>query len=106
MTLPETVQAFFDLPKPATTSQIEAIFVPGAHVRDEARDHHGIEAITTWWRETNETTPFTAVPKSLEENGAVLVVHAEVSGSFPGSPVMLGHYFRLRDGKIEELEIK
>ena len=57
-------------------------------------------------RETNETTPFTAVPKSLEENGAVLVVHAEVSGSFPGSPVMLGHYFRLRDGKIEELEIK
>ena len=44
MTLPETVQAFFDLPKPATTSQIEAIFVPGAHVRDEARDHHGIEA--------------------------------------------------------------
>ena len=106
MTLPETVQAFFDLPKPATTSQIEAIFVPGAHVRDEARDHHGIEAITTWWRETNETTPFTAVPTSLEENGAVLVVHAEVSGSFPGSPVMLGHYFRLRDGKIEELEIK
>ena len=36
----------------------------------------------------------------------MLVVHAEVSGSFPGSPVMLGHYFRLRDGKIEELEIK
>ncbi|QYI99607.1 nuclear transport factor 2 family protein [Thalassovita mediterranea] len=106
MTLPETVQAFFDLPKPATTGQIEAIFVPGAHVRDEARDYHGIEAITTWWRETNETTPFTAVPKSLEENGPVLLVRAEVSGSFQGSPVILGHHFTLRGGKIEELEIK
>ena len=106
MTLPESVQAFFDLPKPASNRDIEAIFVPDAHVRDEARDHKGTEAITTWWRETNEATPFTAVPKSTGDSDGRLVVHAEVSGSFPGSPVMLGHYFRLRDGKIEELEIK
>ena len=64
----------------------------------------GIDEITAWWRETNETTPFTAEPKSLEERDGLLIVHAEVSGSFPGSPVMLGHYFALRDGKIESEE--
>lgn len=106
MTLNETVQAFFDLPKPATTSEISTIFAPDAKVRDEARDHEGIDEITTWWRETNETTPFTAVPKSVEERDGLTIVTAEVSGSFPGSPVDLGHYFRLRGGKIEELEIK
>ena len=106
MTLNETVQAFFDLPKPATKSDVEAIFATDARVRDEAKDHEGIDEITRWWRETNETTPFTAVPKSVEERGGVTIVTAEASGSFPGSPVDLGHYFRLRDGKIEELEIK
>lgn len=50
-------------------------------------------------------TPFRARPTRMEERGDAVVVTTEVSGSFPGSPVMLDHRFSLRDGRITSMEI-
>ena len=106
MTLSEPVQAFFALPKQGNGQELDGVFTEDARVRDEAQDHVGLDAIKAWWRHTNETTSFTAVPRSVEDMDGLTIVTAEVSGSFPGSPVMLDHRFRIRDGKISELEIK
>ncbi len=106
MTLPEPIAAFFALPKRASTSELKAVFADDAHIIDEAEGHTGFPAIAEWWRDVNEKTPFETVPMRSEVRDGLVVVSAEVSGSFPGSPVMLDHHFRLNDSKVVELEIK
>ena len=106
LTLPDVISAYFALPKQATPQELKSVFAEDAHIIDEAEGHTGFPAITEWWRDVNERTPFEAVPERLQERDGKLVVTADVSGAFPGSPVKLDHHFRVRDGKVVELEIK
>jgi hypothetical protein len=50
-------------------------------------------------------TPFTARPVSLEAQDGTILVSTEVTGAFPGSPLILGHRFTLQDERITALEI-
>ncbi|ORE90338.1 nuclear transport factor 2 family protein [Aurantimonas sp. 22II-16-19i] len=105
LNMPESLAAYFDLAPDATVAELSAAFTDDAVVSDEARRHRGILAIRDWRAETMERTPFTARPLSVEQLDDVLVVPAEVTGSFPGSPLTLTHRFVLRDGRIATLEI-
>jgi len=100
--LPPIVAAFFSATQ---TDAVVACFTRDATVRDEHRQHRGIGEIEAWHRDTMARTPFTARPVSSQARDGRLVVSAEVSGAFPGSPVMLDHSFVLRDGLIADLEI-
>lgn len=103
--LPPAIAAYFAAQQSDDIAAFEACFAPDAVVHDERRDHRGIAAITAWHIETSTRTPFTARPLSLSESGGKFVVAAEVSGAFPGSPVVLDHLFTLADGRIVALEI-
>lgn len=106
MTLAEPIAAYFALPKQAGIGDLKAVFADDAHIIDEAEGHTGFPAIADWWREVNEKTPFETVPHKVTERDGLTIVTAEVSGAFPGSPVMLDHHFRLLGGRVVELEIK
>lgn len=105
LNMPESLAIYFALAPSATVAELSAAFTDDAVVRDEARRHRGILAIHDWRVETMKRTPFTARPLAVEQHDGEFVVPAEVTGSFPGSPLTLTHRFALRDGRIAALEI-
>jgi hypothetical protein len=74
-------------------------------VRDEKRTIRGLAAITAWKRESREKYRYQVEPLSATQEGDVVTLKARVSGSFPGSPVLLDYSFTLRNEMISALEI-
>jgi hypothetical protein len=105
LTMPDPLAIYFDLDANASIAELSTVFTDDAVVRDEAKQYRGIPAIRDWRVDTMARTPFTARPLSLKDEDGVLVVPAEVTGSFPGSPLTLTHRFTVRDGRIAALEI-
>ncbi len=105
MTLPPAIAAYFKSAHDLPPEQLAAIFAEDAQVHDEKQDYHGLDTIRQWRIAAYAATQFAARPLALREEGAEFLVTAEVSGTFPGSPIMLAHRFVLKDGRITDLEI-
>ncbi|HKO81526.1 MAG TPA: nuclear transport factor 2 family protein [Chitinophagaceae bacterium] len=80
-------------------------FTETAIVFDEGKTHKGRKEIEHWIKEANEK--YRSVMKPLEyiENGTSSILSAEVSGTFPGSPLVLKFHFDIIDGKIQNLKV-
>ena len=105
LSLQEPIALYFTLASDASVVDLARVFAEDATVRDEEKEHRGLDAIRRWRVDTMERTPFEARPLSLEERDGAAIVPAEVTGAFPGSPVVLDHRFTLRDDRILTLEI-
>ncbi|OCC25425.1 hypothetical protein MB02_01890 [Croceicoccus estronivorus] len=104
--LPPAIAAYYAADHSASPEALGAFFAADAHVHDERHDHVGLDAISTWRRDTYARTPYTARPLEMFERDGAIVVRAEVSGSFPNSPIILDHTFTLIDGLIASLDIR
>ena len=78
-------------------------FSETAVVLDEGKIHKGKTEIREWIEKAN--TEYQTVMKPLEYYEADEILKAEVSGNFPGSPVVLTYHFSLKKGLIESLKI-
>ncbi|WP_027381720.1 nuclear transport factor 2 family protein [Chryseobacterium daeguense] len=78
-------------------------FSETAVVFDEGKTHNGKAEIQNWIESANNE--YKASMKPLEYNEKESVLSAEVSGTFPGSPLVLKYHFELKDGLIESLKI-
>lgn len=78
-------------------------FTATAVVFDEGKTHQGKVAIEQWIKKANEE--YQTMMKPLEYLEVEKVLKAEVSGNFPGSPVVLSYHFELKDGLIQSLKI-
>lgn len=78
-------------------------FSETATVFDEGKIHNGKMEIQQWIKKANEE--YQAVMKPLEYSETKEVLKAEVSGNFPGSPIVLSYHFKLKNGLIESLKI-
>lgn len=105
LSLPRPTGDYFSLSADASVAELGQVLAEGAVIRDERRVHHGLEAIREWRVDTMARTPFEVRPLSVETHGEEVTVKAEVSGAFPGSPVVLAHRFIVRDDRIVSLEI-
>ncbi|ALN75048.1 hypothetical protein [Aureimonas sp. AU20] len=103
--LPEPIALYFSLPTDATVADLARVFAGDAKVRDETRAYGGLDAIRAWRIDTMARTPFTARPLSVETKDGIVIVPAEVTGAFPGSPLVLDHRFTLNSDRIAALEI-
>ncbi|MEO7635117.1 MAG: nuclear transport factor 2 family protein [Sphingomicrobium sp.] len=81
-------------------------FAPGAEVHDEGRTHKGVDAIRTWQAEAKAKTAYVVEPLTVTQVGARTLVSARVTGSFPGSPVILDYAFTLANDRIVDLDIR
>lgn len=72
-------------------------------VFDEGKTHQGKVAVEKWIKKANEDYQTTMKP--LEYSEVEKILKAEVSGNFPGSPVVLFYHFELEDGLIQSLKI-
>lgn len=81
-----------------------AQFAEEAVVEDEGRERRGIAAIRAW---RGEVPPVTYAVRKIEPDDDGHVAHAEISGDFPGSPVVLRFRFEFAaDGHITALSIR
>jgi hypothetical protein len=102
---PAVIAAYIAGANAADSEAVAACFTLDAVVMDEGQERRGIAAIVAWKEETTEKyTPQTTVLTSQNMPGKS-VVTASVSGTFPGSPVVLRYLFTLDGEKIARLGI-
>lgn len=78
-------------------------FTPTAVVFDEGKTHNGKAEVESWNATANKE--YQTVMKPLDYNERDNILSAEISGTFPGSPVVLKYHFEFRDGLIQSLKI-
>ena len=78
-------------------------FTDTAVVFDEGKTHKGKTEIQNWI--SNANSEYKTVMKSLDYNEKENILSAEISGTFPGSPLVLKYHFELNDGLIQSLKI-
>lgn len=78
-------------------------FSETAEVFDEGKTHRGKKEIQQWIKNANEEYQTVMKPILYLVNEETL--KAEVSGNFPGSPVILWYHFKLKNEQIQSLKI-
>lgn len=102
MTLPPAIATYFAAQDAATLARA---FAPEAQVQDEGQTHQGPAEISAWWAAAKAKYNHSAKPLDLTEAEGKTIVRANVSGYFPGSPLVLRFAFGLEGGLIRELRI-
>lgn len=78
-------------------------FAETAVVFDEGKTHKGKKEIKKWIERANES--YKAVMKPVAYSPNKQVLKAEISGSFPGSPLVLSYLFEIEEQVIHSLKI-
>jgi ketosteroid isomerase-like protein len=76
-----------------------------AIVYDEGRTHQGKADIREWIRQANTKYKTQMNPLDLSQTGDNVVLKAEVSGTFDGSPAVLKYHLKLSNGLISSLTV-
>jgi SnoaL-like domain len=100
----ERIEQYFVLATQADMDPYFAQFAPDVVVEDDGQTHVGIDAVRAWRR----SVPGVAydVRAVGDTTDGSHVVTTEISGDFPGSPVLLGFVFTFDDeGRISRLVI-
>lgn len=104
--LPPSVHHYFSGRNARDFTVAASGFAPFAVVRDEGHDHLGPAAIRAWIERSAARYDDIAEPRRAFRDGSRVEVLANVSGTFPGSPILLRFHFTLDEGQIVRLEIK
>lgn len=103
--LATAIATYFAAANAARSDQLALCFAPEASVRDDGKTLHGRAAIAAWASEAQRRYGAVATPRTVRESGAEVVVTADVSGNFPGSPLPLHYHFTLGESGIQALAI-
>jgi hypothetical protein len=105
VSLPPAIENYFVGKNARDFAKAVSGFAPSAVVKDEGQDHRGPDAIRAWIETTTAKYDNTADVKSVVEKDGKVEVAAEVSGTFPGSPILLRFKFTLDGDQISSLSI-
>ena len=103
--LPSVIQKYIDASNAHDVKSILACFAEDAVVRDENATMNGKVDIEGWITTTIDKYKFQFKPLSSQERDNENIVSVEVSGTFPGSPIILDYHFVIDSGKISSLAI-
>lgn len=105
MNLPKVVSDLLDAQARYDSVAYANCFADGAIVSDEGKTHSGRKEIEQWIADANEKYRSVMKPLAYEQMGSVGVLSAEVSGTFPGSPLVLKFHFDIHNGFIQSLKV-
>lgn len=105
MELPQLVAKFVETQNTYDSGAYTECFTENAIVHDEGKTHTGKAEIRQWIKEANEKYKSVMKPLRYEKSGSNGVLTAEVSGTFPGSPIVLKFHLGLEDGLIDSLNV-
>lgn len=103
MNLPKVVADLVETQNRFDSVAYTNCFSETAVVFDEGKTHNGRKEIEQWIEKANND--YQAVMKPLEYSENEEILKAEVSGNFPGSPIVLSYHLKLEDGLIQSLKI-
>ena len=78
-------------------------FAATAVVFDEGKTHKGKKEIEDWIERANNS--YKAVMQPVSYSSDKQILKAEISGNFPGSPLVLSYQFEIKDEEIHSLRI-
>lgn len=78
-------------------------FTEAAVVFDEGKTYNGKAEIQNWIKKANDN--YKVKMKPLEYSETEQMLKAEISGSFPGSPVVLTYHYEFKNDLIQSLKI-
>jgi len=104
--LPAAIDAYFAADRSGDLDALASCFTADALVRDEGRDHIGVDAIRRWKADASRAYNYTVTPFALLEDAGRTIVTSRLVGNFPGNPVDLRYKFRLEGDRIAGLEIR
>jgi hypothetical protein len=109
MTLPKPVQAYVDAVNAFDGDAIIATFAPDALVNDIRREFRGTAAIRGWLDPEIVDVKVTMRPVGVRDHYGDVIVEAEMDGEYDKTglpdPLVLTHYFTVRDDRIVTLII-
>ncbi|WP_330747000.1 nuclear transport factor 2 family protein [Chryseobacterium sp. CP-77] len=103
MNLPNIISELVKAQENFDSHRYAECFTDTAVVYDEGKIHHGRIEIENWIRLANNEYQTVMKPQNFSQDENIL--EAEISGTFPGSPLVLQYHFDLRDGLIQTLKI-
>ena len=106
LNLPKPVATYVAAVKAKDANMLALCFADDAHVHDEDRDYHGLDAIKSWKQEAEAKYRYVMEPLDVSVNENIVKLHARLTGEFPGSPVEIDYVFTLANDKIISLEIQ
>ena len=105
MELPKLIERFVTTQNNYDSKAYTACFTDSAIVHDEGTTHTGKQEIRQWIEEANEKYQSQMKPLNYEQSGPNWTLTAEVSGTFPGSPIVLQFHLGLKDDLIDSLKV-
>lgn len=105
MDLPKVIQELVKAQNSADSAAYANLFTETAQVFDEAKTHKGRAAIKAWVAQT--TKEYNTIMKPLDFEGTADegFLKTEVSGTFPGSPLIFTYNFVFEGEQIQSLAI-
>ncbi|MBO9201585.1 MULTISPECIES: nuclear transport factor 2 family protein [Niastella] len=80
-------------------------FSETAVVFDEGHTHTGKKEIQQWIAKANEKYKTVIKPVAYKEKDVTSILTAEISGTFPGSHIVLHYHFKISSGLIQSLKV-
>ncbi|MCY1548357.1 hypothetical protein D9M68_844610 [compost metagenome] len=105
LVLAKPIVAYLAAANAFDSSSVASYFAEEAVVFDEGRCYTGTAAIAVWMDETGRNFKPQVQAIDVSDSGDASVVTARVSGSFPGSPIVLRYTFTLSAEHIARLVV-
>lgn len=105
MKLPNVVQDLIKAQNNFDSVAYANLFSETSVVHDEGKTHNGRKEVEQWIAGANEKYKSIMEPVEYTQKGNKGVLTANVSGTFPGSPVVLKFNFEINDGIIQSLNV-
>ena len=105
MNLPKVISELVKAQNEFDSRAYAHCFAETAIVYDEGKMHTGRTDIQKWIAESNEKYRSVMKPLDYQQHDASGVLSTEVSGTFPGSPLILKFNFEINDGLIQSLKV-
>lgn len=105
MKLPNVVQELIKAQNSFDSVAYANLFSETSVVHDEGKTHNGRKEVEQWIAEANKKYKSTMEPVEFTQEGNKGVLTANVSGTFPGSPLVLKFHFEINEGTIQSLKV-
>jgi ketosteroid isomerase-like protein len=103
MNLPEVLTDLMAAQNRSDSAAYANCFSETAIVFDEGKKHSGKAAIKNWITRSNQV--YKTTMKTLYYSATKQTLEAEISGTFPGSPLVLTYQFKIKERQIQSLKI-
>ena len=105
MKLPENIAGFIKAQNDLDSITFANYFTACATVSDEGSSYSGREEIKQWIEAATEQYNMQLTPIDFTRTGSKAKLTVEVSGTFPGSPIVMNYHFELDGSSISSLKI-